>query len=98
MSVSLVTRPIPPTNPLAEMIRKFRFYERYGVEEYYVYDLDKGELSGWQRKGEKLEEIEQMMGWVSPRLGVRFEWEKGELSSGLSQLSPSLPGKGSRRG
>jgi Uma2 family endonuclease len=43
MSVSLVTRPIP-NNTLAEMIRKFRFYERYGVEEYYVYDPDIGFL------------------------------------------------------
>ena len=68
-----------PSNTIAMMMRKFRFYERYGVEEYYLYDPDSGELSGWQRQGETLEEIEQMAGWVSPRLGVRFELDRGEL-------------------
>lgn len=68
-----------PSNTIAVMTRKFRFYERYSVEEYYLYDPDSGELSGWQRQGETLEEIEPMEGWVSPRLGVRFELDRGEL-------------------
>ncbi len=71
---------LSPGNTLAEMTRKFRFYERYGVEEYYVYDPDSGELSGWQRWGDFLEEIEDIAGWVSPRLGIRFELEGGELA------------------
>ena len=68
-----------PGNTIAVMTRKFRFYERHGVEEYYLYDPDTGELSGWQRQGETLEEIEPMEGWVSPRLGIRFELESGVL-------------------
>lgn len=68
-----------PGNTVAEMTRKFRFYERYGIEEYYVYDPDTGELSGWQRQGELLEEIEEMVGWVSPRLGIRFDLDGIEL-------------------
>jgi Uma2 family endonuclease len=68
-----------PGNTVAEMTRKFRFYERYGVEEYYVYDPDSGELSGWQRQDELLEELEEMVGWVSPRLGIRFDLEGTEL-------------------
>jgi Uma2 family endonuclease len=68
-----------PGNTIAVMTRKFRFYERYGVEEYYLYDPDTGELSGWQRQGDTLEEIERMAGWVSPRLGIRFELESGTL-------------------
>ena len=68
-----------PANTIAVMTRKFRFYERYGVEEYYLYDPDTGELSGWQRQGSTLEEIEPMEGWVSPRVGVRFELERGAL-------------------
>jgi hypothetical protein len=55
------------------MTRKFRFYERHGAEEYYLYNPDTGELSGWQRQGEVLEDIASMDGWISPRLGVRFE-------------------------
>ena len=68
-----------PGNTLAGMTRKFRFYERYGVAEYYLYNPDTGELSGWQRQGETLEEIEPMAGWVSPHLGIRFEIERGVL-------------------
>ena len=66
---------LSPGNTIAQMMRKFRFYERYGVTEYYLYNPDTGELSGWQRQGETLEEIEPMAGWVSPRLGIRFEIE-----------------------
>lgn len=68
-----------PGNRLTPMMQKFKFYERYGVEEYYVYDPEKLELIGWQRVEEKLEQIEQMDGWVSPRLGVRFQLSETEL-------------------
>lgn len=67
-------------NTIPEMTRKFRFYEKYGVEEYYIYNPDNSELSGWQRQGTTLEEIEKMVGWVSPRLGIRFEIEDLELA------------------
>jgi Uma2 family endonuclease len=70
---------LSPGNTLTGMLRKFRFYERYGVEEYYLYDPDSGELSGWQRQGNALEEVAQMSGWVSPRLGIRFELDSGVL-------------------
>jgi Uma2 family endonuclease len=70
---------LSPSNRGAELIRKFRFYEHYGVEEYYTYDPDFGDLAGWRRVGDKLQEIPSMLGWVSPRLGVRFELERGEL-------------------
>lgn len=64
---------LSPGNRLGEMLKKLRFYERYGVEEYYIYDPDDEDLSGWLRSGEQLQEIEQLNGWVSPRLGIRFE-------------------------
>jgi Uma2 family endonuclease len=70
---------LSPGNSLTGMLRKFRFYERYGVEEYYLYDPESGELSGWQRQGETLEEVAQMHGWVSPRLGIRFALDSGVL-------------------
>jgi len=70
---------LSPGNTLLEMTRKLRFYERYDVEEYYVYDPDRGELAGWRRTGESLEEIIQIEGWISPRLGVRFNLEGAEL-------------------
>jgi Uma2 family endonuclease len=54
---------------------KFQFYEQYGVEEYYIYDPDEFTLEGWQRRGNQLVEIARMGGWVSPRLGIRFDWQ-----------------------
>ncbi|HKI21343.1 MAG TPA: Uma2 family endonuclease [Isosphaeraceae bacterium] len=68
---------LSPSNRPAETIRKFRFYERYGVEEYYIYNPDNGDLSGWLRGSAGLEEIEDMNGHTSPRLGVRFEAGEG---------------------
>ncbi len=70
---------LSPGNRIGAMIRRFHFYERYGVEEYYIYDPDDGELTGYLREGTSLREIPSMQGWVSPRLGVRFELVNGEL-------------------
>jgi len=64
---------LSPGNRAGEMKRKFEFYERYGVEEYYVYDPDDNELEGWLRRGDRLHPIDAMQNWVSPRLGIRFE-------------------------
>lgn len=64
---------LSPGNRLTEMLSKLRFYERYGVEECYIYDPKGIELSGYLRSGDELREITQIAGWESPRLGVRFE-------------------------
>ena len=66
---------LSPGNRLTEMAKKFAFYQRYGVEEYYLYDPDSGDLSGWLRSGESLTVIDEMEGWVSPRTQVRFAVE-----------------------
>ncbi|MBD2089390.1 Uma2 family endonuclease [Microcoleus sp. FACHB-1515] len=65
---------LSPSNTKAEMNRKLLFYYHYGVEEYYLYDPDRNELSGWQRSAdlEFLEVIESIADWVSPRLQIRF--------------------------
>ena len=70
-----------PTNSMQEMQRKLEFYETHGVEEYYVYDPEpeRNELTGYQRQGERLRPIEEMHGWVSPRLGIRFDMAGAEL-------------------
>ncbi len=70
---------LSPGNRLKEMTRKLGFYERYGVQEYYIYDPERIYLDGLQRSGESLEEIRQMNGWVSPRLGIRFELTSDSL-------------------
>jgi Uma2 family endonuclease len=81
------------------MNRKQVFYDRYGVEEYYVYDPDKNDLSGWFRGEDKLEMISTMVGWVSPRLGIRFDCSEeqlqlfrpdGNLFAGYLEISQQL--------
>lgn len=66
---------LSPSNYFRPLLEKFRFYERYGVQEYYQYDPDTGILEGWIRRNGTLEPIENMQGWVSPLLGVRFTLE-----------------------
>jgi len=75
---------LSPGNRLTEMLNKIRFYERYGVEECYIYDPDGAALSGYLRSGEELREIDSIASWVSPRLGVRFELS----SEGLEVYRP----------
>jgi len=70
---------LSPSNRASELARKLEFYERYGVEECYFYDPDTGDLSGWRRHGNHFQAIAQMQGWVSPRLGVKFEIVDTEL-------------------
>lgn len=76
---------LSPGNRLKEMAKKFKFYEHYGVEEYYVYDPDEVDLIGWLRSGQELDVIEEMNGWVSPRLGIKFQL----TSDNLEIFSPS---------
>jgi len=51
---------LSPGNRVKEMTRKLQFYERYGVEEYYIYDPDDNELAGLERLEGSLELIEEM--------------------------------------
>jgi hypothetical protein len=64
---------LSPGNRLAEMTAKFEFYDQYGVEEYYIYDPDRIDFTGWLRQAGRLQGISNISGWVSPRLGVKFE-------------------------
>jgi Uma2 family endonuclease len=68
-----------PGNRPSKMAKKFELYDHCGVEEYYLYKPDLVDLTGWQRRESRLEVIDQMAGWVSPRLGVRFELSEDKL-------------------
>jgi Uma2 family endonuclease len=67
-----------PGNTDAELERKLAFYDRHGVEEYYLYDPDARELFGWWRVEGQLQPIMSIDGWASPLLGIRFEMIPGE--------------------
>jgi len=68
---------LSPSNRPGEMEGKFAFYERYGVEEFYVYDPASGALEGWRRRANRLKKVPRIEGFTSPRLAVRFEPGKG---------------------
>ncbi|MEK9511130.1 Uma2 family endonuclease [Limnospira fusiformis PMC 851.14] len=70
---------LSPNNTEKEMNRKLLFYDRYGVEEYYIYDPQKNNLTGWLRSETWLDIIEPINGWVSPRLGIRFDLSSDNL-------------------
>lgn len=70
---------LSPGNKRGAMERKFRFYQKYGVEEYYLYDPDRIRLNGWIRSGERLMPIPDMQGWTSPLLQIRFELAADDL-------------------
>ncbi|MTJ06919.1 Uma2 family endonuclease [Anabaena sp. UHCC 0204] len=64
---------LSPGNRTSAMINKSLFYQRYGVEEYYIYDPDTLELSGFVHSEDGFVAIEDIYNWVSPRLGIRFQ-------------------------
>ncbi|GIW02512.1 MAG: hypothetical protein KatS3mg058_3915 [Roseiflexus sp.] len=70
---------LSPGNTLREMAHKFEFYNRYGVQEYYLIDPERGDVSGWVRQDGVLTVIDDIDGWVSPLLGVRFAVRDGAI-------------------
>ncbi len=76
MPPQVVFEILSPGNRAGEMARKFEFYQKYGVQEYYIYDPDKNWLEGYTRKQGKLIEIDNnaLQNWISPLLDIRFEW------------------------
>ncbi|NEO58712.1 MAG: Uma2 family endonuclease [Okeania sp. SIO3B5] len=93
---------LSPSNTQKEMNKKLLFYNRHGVEEYYIYDPDKHQLSGFLRSGEDLDVIDSMDNWESPRLGIRFDMSgeelqlylpNGEIFQGIEQIKEQLQQK-----
>jgi len=70
---------LSPCNTPGEMKKKLSFYEKYGVEEYYIYDPDNIKLNGYIRSENKLIPV-NMQGWISPRLKIRFEPAENDLN------------------
>jgi Uma2 family endonuclease len=64
---------LSPNNTAEEMRKKKVFYRHFGAEEYYVLDPDASTLEGFLRSGRRFLRVKKMNGYVSPRLGIRFE-------------------------
>ncbi len=52
------------------------FYEQFGVEEYYTYDPDRNTFVIRVLHGNKFTALEGVPRWVSPLLGITFEWSE----------------------
>jgi Uma2 family endonuclease len=70
---------LSPGNTVTEMDDKQAFYEEYRVEEYYVYDPDNNRLMVFVRQGDVLRRVRPVSGYVSPRLGIRFDLSGPEM-------------------
>ncbi len=72
---------LSPGNRLTEMYKKFKFYERYGVQEYYLYDPRRNDCTSWQRSddGSEFVAIENLNQWLSPHLSIRFQLDTERL-------------------
>jgi Uma2 family endonuclease len=71
---------LSPGNTYQEMSDKFAFYDEHGVEEYYVYDPQRNRLEVYLRRGEVLARQRRPHGFVSPRLGIRFDLSGPEMT------------------
>jgi Uma2 family endonuclease len=78
--LTVVFEILSPKNTVLEMADKLAFYDEYGVEEYYVYDPDTNRLMVYLRRGEVLRRVRPVEGFVSPRLGIRFDLSGTEMT------------------
>jgi Uma2 family endonuclease len=79
LPMTVVFEILSPNMSGAELADKFSFYEKYGVEEYYIYDPETNLLDGYIRRGEILLQVPTMNHFVSHRLGIRFDLSGPEL-------------------
>jgi Uma2 family endonuclease len=70
---------LSPGNDPFEMADKLAFYDEYGVQEYYLFDPEQNRLAVYVRQGEALRRIWKVAGFVSPRLGIRFDLSGPEM-------------------
>jgi len=72
------------SNTPAEMAHKAMFFDRYGVQEYYIYDIEHHTLGGFVRYNQDDDHLEEIPDaalehWRSPRLGIVFDMTSGTL-------------------
>ncbi len=81
---------LSPTNSVQEMIDKQIFYEEHGVEEYYIYNPEADSLTAYLRQGSVFLRAKTSGGFVSPRLGVRFDLSGPEMQVYYPDGAPFL--------
>ncbi|MDO8364856.1 MAG: Uma2 family endonuclease [Actinomycetota bacterium] len=78
--VQLAVEVLSPSNTWAEMTRKRQFYDRHGVDEYWMFEPIDGTFEAWVRDHGKLTAVANPgAGWVSPATGVHVRVVEGLL-------------------
>jgi len=68
-----------PTDNFTKLLRKFKFYEVNGVQEFYLFNPENQVIEGWTRKGKELVEVQKMDGFKSPNLDIEFKKNGREM-------------------
>jgi Uma2 family endonuclease len=80
---------LSPSNIAMEMMSKIAFFDRYRVEECLILDPEQATLKPYVREGGKLITPDfPPVRWQSPRLGISFAVEAGEIKAYLPDGSP----------
>ena len=74
-----------PGNTYAELMAKLKWYDRFGVSEFILWDPDRIDLIAWRRaEGGELEVVGTEGGYTSPFLRCTFTLADEELSLPIS--------------
>ena len=77
--MTVVFEILSPSNTWKEMADKLMFYSEYGAEEFYIYDPETNDLTAYIRGRALLRKLDELDGFVSPRLGICFDLSSEEL-------------------
>ena len=89
--MTVVFEILSPSNTWKEMTHKLGFYSEYGAEEFYIYDPDTNDLTVYIRGKAILRRVYEVDGFVSPRMGIRFDLSGPELVLCHADGRPFLP-------
>jgi hypothetical protein len=78
LAPQVVFEVLSPNNTKSEMEDKLAFYDEHGVEEYYFIDPYSERVEGYFRQDGQLLAVD-MLGYISPRLGIRFVMDEHGL-------------------
>ncbi|HRE90822.1 MAG TPA: Uma2 family endonuclease [Myxococcota bacterium] len=81
LAPQVVIEVISANSEVQQLIRSATFYARYGVGEVIYLDVERA--MGWahlRTADGHIVEVETILGWTSPNLGIRFEQVDGELA------------------
>jgi Uma2 family endonuclease len=76
---TVVFEVLSPSTTWMELDDMLAFCEEHGVEEFYAYDPDHNRLMAFVRQDDVLRRVRPGQGYVSPRLGIRFDVSGDEL-------------------